>query len=144
MTIGKIPAIALFAFAAGCAGIGFFGDGERAVPDEPDEINLDSLGGTLVTFGRFAEYCEANPGFKAQLLECAPVDESMDEFETVWLKPGDIKDGATVCDWESATSKAQAYCARTAGTAAAAFGARSRFRLTASTASGPATTTPKA
>ncbi|MBP5284789.1 MAG: hypothetical protein ILO34_01610 [Kiritimatiellae bacterium] len=99
MTIGKIPAIALFAFAAGCAGIGFFGDGERAVPDEPDEINLDSLGGTLVTFGRFVEYCEANPGFKAQLLECAPVDESMDEFETVWLKPGDIKDGATVCDW---------------------------------------------
>ena len=85
---------------AGCLGIGFSaGGGTSFVPDEPDEINPDRLGGTLVTFDRFAAYCEAHPDYKAKLLACEPVDSLPEEVEVLWYKPESLAEGATLCEW---------------------------------------------
>ena len=44
-----------------------------AVEDEPDELNWDTLGGTITGFTHFRDYCRGNPGFRRQLMAEKPV-----------------------------------------------------------------------
>lgn len=39
-----------------------------AVEDEPDELNWDTLGGTVTGFTHFRDYCRANPDFRRKII----------------------------------------------------------------------------
>ena len=44
-----------------------------AVEDEPDELNWDTLGGTITGFSHFRDYCRANPDFRRKIIAEKPV-----------------------------------------------------------------------
>lgn len=72
---------------AGCVcGAGF--------DDEPDELNWDTLGGTLTGFAHFKDYCAGHPDFRARLLKEAPLEPLPAVPESVSLAPAAFAQGA--------------------------------------------------
>ena len=70
-----------------------------AFDDEPDELNWDTLGGTLTGFGHFVDYMKNNDEARKSLLNEPAIDAWPDRPESVWVKPEDFRKGA-LCQWE--------------------------------------------
>ena len=61
-----------------------------AVEDEPDELNWDTLGGTITGFTHFRDYCRGNPGFRRQLMAEKPVANVAQKPTVVRLAAADF------------------------------------------------------
>lgn len=82
--------VLVFATAIAAAAFGF--------EDEPDEINWDTLGGTVAGFTHFRDYCTRHPEFAKRLLAERRVDSLDSKLETVWITP-DAFTNAVVNQW---------------------------------------------
>ncbi|MBP5285835.1 MAG: hypothetical protein ILO34_06985 [Kiritimatiellae bacterium] len=87
----KIFAAAAFALAAASLG---------AFEDEPDELNWDTLGGTVAGFDHFRVWCEENPEFKKELLALPPLGTLPEKPATARILPDDFADAKVKMWWK--------------------------------------------
>lgn len=73
-----------------------------AVEDEPDELNWDSLGGTVTGFNHFAAYCAEHADFRSAVLQAAPLEALPAKVETIWITP-DAFTNAVFSTWSLGT-----------------------------------------
>ena len=71
--------------------------------DEPDELNWDTLGGTVTGFTHFKDYCAAHPDYRARLLAEAPHEPEAESPASVSVTPADFAKGA-LCEWSLGTA----------------------------------------
>ena len=69
------------------------------IEDEPDELNWDRLGGTVVGFTHFRQFCEENAKFAKRLMKEPKVDKLGKRVNTVWITADAFAD-AKIKQWD--------------------------------------------